>query len=65
MANPNGLNVSVFDTWSQQGAYANWGMAGTATSLPLPIRILALQITLRIWDDRTQQTRQMTIVQDM
>jgi type II secretory pathway pseudopilin PulG len=62
-AYPNG--VSVFDTWSKYGNYSNWNTAGTATSLPLKIRILALQITLRVWDQRTQQTRQVTIIQDM
>ena len=35
------------------------------TSLPLKIRILALQVTLRVWDQRTQQARQVTIIQDM
>lgn len=33
--------------------------------LPLPIRIYALQITIRIWDAKTEQTRQVTIIQDM
>jgi hypothetical protein len=30
-----------------------------------PFGILAVQITLRVWDLRTQQTRQVTILQDM
>jgi prepilin-type N-terminal cleavage/methylation domain-containing protein len=29
------------------------------------IRIMALRITIRIWDERTKQTKQITIVQDM
>jgi hypothetical protein len=53
----------MFDTWSNQAPYTT--TAGQPTSLPLPIRILAIQITLRVWDERTQQTRQMTITQDM
>jgi hypothetical protein len=40
-------------------------MPGTPQSLPLKLRILAIQITLRVWDERTQQARQMTIIQDM
>jgi hypothetical protein len=54
-----------------------WSTPGTATSLPLrpqfgpggllpgQFRILGLQITLRIWDAKTQQTRQLTFVQNM
>ena len=30
-----------------------------------PIRVLAVQITLRIWDLKTQQTRQVTLVQNL
>jgi hypothetical protein len=56
-------SISMFDTWSNQAPYTT--TAGQPTSLPLPIRILAIQITLRVWDERTQQTRQMTITQDM
>jgi hypothetical protein len=37
----------------------------TAFTVPLRIRVLALQIILRVWDARTQQTRQITIIQDM
>jgi hypothetical protein len=37
----------------------------TSCRLPLPIRIKALQIRIRIWDAKTEQTRQITIIQDM
>ena len=30
-----------------------------------PIRIRAIQITLRIWDSRTKQSRQVSLVQDL
>src|SRR5262249_39644178 len=33
--------------------------------MPLPIRILAIQITVRIWDQKTEQTRQVSIIQNM
>jgi type II secretory pathway pseudopilin PulG len=62
---PTVLNYAVFDTWSKEGAYAGWATPGTATSLPLKIRILALQITIRVHDDKTGLTRQTTLIQDM
>jgi hypothetical protein len=44
----------------------------TATTIPIwhnaagtAIRIIALQITIRIWDLKSEQTRQITIIQDM
>jgi type II secretory pathway pseudopilin PulG len=68
---------AVFDTWSSindgmGNSYAQWNVGGQATSIPLwdatnqtgPI-ILAVQISLRIWDLKTNQTRQVTIVQAM
>jgi hypothetical protein len=57
----------VFDTWSTQGSFAVGWNAPTSNeyTLPLRIRIKALQIRLRVWDSRTQQTRQITIIQDM
>jgi hypothetical protein len=36
-----------------------------ADSGPPGYRIIALQITLRVWDSKTRQARQITIVQDM
>ena len=37
----------------------------TQYTIPLRVRVRALQIKLRIWDQKTSQTRQMTIIQDM
>jgi type II secretory pathway pseudopilin PulG len=68
------LGWSVFDTWTGPQTYANWdgsktgaGVTNTdlAQIIPLRIRILGLQITLRVWDEKTQQARQMTLIQDM
>jgi prepilin-type N-terminal cleavage/methylation domain-containing protein len=54
--------IGAFDTWSTlQDDTANY----YGTSPPLQIGISALQITLRLYDLKTQQTRQMTIMQDM
>lgn len=35
------------------------------THVPLRLRILALQISIRAWDVKTQQTRQVSFIQDM
>jgi prepilin-type N-terminal cleavage/methylation domain-containing protein len=72
--------AAVFDTWFQSGpptsvasklSAAQLNMAqnidpqGTILKPPLPIQVVAVQITLRVWDDRTQQARQVTIVQNV
>jgi type II secretory pathway pseudopilin PulG len=71
----------VFDTWSSlsdaYGNYSVWNLPGTTSpnphhSIPLwnattqsgPI-IHAIQITIRIWDLKTEQTREVTIMQAM
>lgn len=63
------LSPRVFDTWSSvkddQFDYSSWSHPGTPVSAPSQVRILALQITLRVWDHKAQQTRQITLVQDM
>jgi hypothetical protein len=71
-------NLRVFDTWSNapnspyvtpvtvgMGTLPAWQVPGRNESLPLNIRIKALQIRIRIWDMKAQQTRQITIIQDM
>ncbi len=72
---PNGL---VFDTWSsstdpQYGIfnYSTWN-TGPANQIPIfkdlagnPIRILAIQVTIRAWDEKTSQTRQISIIQNL
>ncbi len=78
--NPAFGGTMVFDTWTSindglGNSYAQWNSPGTtnpnpATSIPLwngtsgPI-IQAIQISIRIWDAKTNQTRQVTIVQAM
>jgi hypothetical protein len=69
----------VFDTWSNLNDvlsnYSQWNVSSTVaapnpTAIPMwngssgPI-IQALQITIRIWDQKTNQTRQVTFVQAM
>jgi type II secretory pathway pseudopilin PulG len=69
---PNGGTPFVFDTWTNQGAYSSWKTPGARTSIPMfqdvsgnKLVILAIQITLRVWDFKTKKTRQVTIVQQM
>jgi prepilin-type N-terminal cleavage/methylation domain-containing protein len=62
--------LRVFDTWSSvpgdAADYSTWNnTTPSPTRIPLQLRILALQITLRVWDAKTEQARQITIVQDM
>lgn len=67
----------VFDTWSSVNDglhnYSQWSQTGNpGTSVPFwnattqsgPI-IQAIQISIRIWDVKTNQTRQVTVVQAM
>jgi type II secretory pathway pseudopilin PulG len=62
-------NAAVFDTWSKATDalydYSTWSVPSTAKSLPLQLRIQAVQISIRVWDIRSQQARQITIVQDL
>jgi hypothetical protein len=43
----------------------SWSTPGTANSIPLRTRVWALQLRLRVWDAKSQQARQVTLVQDL
>lgn len=64
-------NDGTYDYRELQGTPPNplWmaptGLAINSMAAPLQIRIIALQITLRVWNPKTQQTRQVTLVQYM
>ena len=75
--NPN-FKGFVFDTWSSRADevfnYSAWASktAGNNALIPLyqnaqgqKIQILAIQITIRIWDSNTRQSRQTSIVVDL
>lgn len=64
-ANPSFGSAKVFDTWSSQQSYNTWATAGNQYSAPLQLNIQALKITVRIWDAKTQQSRQVSIIQEM
>jgi prepilin-type N-terminal cleavage/methylation domain-containing protein len=66
----------VFDTWSSVKDdlydFSAWNdgdpespPAVQVKRIPLRVRILAVQISIRVWDVKTQQARQITIVQDL
>jgi hypothetical protein len=62
--------AAVFDTWSSRADrffdYRSWNTPFQHNSIPFPgLQIQAIQVTLRVWDRRTQQTRQTSILQDM
>jgi type II secretory pathway pseudopilin PulG len=66
--------MRVFDTWSSAGNYSVWKnrymssdftLANGPYTIPLRVRVKALQIRIRVWDIKTQQTRQVTIIQDV
>jgi hypothetical protein len=70
--NPNGPRF--FDTWTKANDESydyfgnpnnNWTSTLTSKSLPQTYRVMAVQITLRVWDVKTEQTRQITIIQDL
>jgi prepilin-type N-terminal cleavage/methylation domain-containing protein len=63
---------AVFDTWFQWrnkplivAGVTQWNTAAETLNVPLPIQIVAVQITIRVWDERTEQARQVTVVQNM
>jgi hypothetical protein len=62
-------SVSVFDTWSSSADdlydYTLWENATDATQVPYQGVITGLQITIRVWDAKTTQARQITIIQDL
>jgi prepilin-type N-terminal cleavage/methylation domain-containing protein len=70
-----GANPAVFDTWcnwttklptiTPQMLTAALTLDPTMLNVPLPIQIVAVQITIRVWDERTQQAKQITIVQNV
>jgi type II secretory pathway pseudopilin PulG len=63
------LTERIFDTWSKRPSanpiedFTNWQTG--PKQIPLRIRVRAIQIELRIWDVKSQQSRQITIIQDV
>jgi hypothetical protein len=63
----------VFDTWAQNIVgggdgtydYSGWATPGSNASAPCQTSILAIKVTIRVWDFKTEQTRQITIIQAM
>lgn len=71
----------VFDTWTDRPPHNNWARPEVLTNpgnpqpppifapnlsyVPLPIRLKAIQIKLRIYDPKNKLARQITLIQDM
>jgi prepilin-type N-terminal cleavage/methylation domain-containing protein len=68
----------VFDTWSNESQsagppvgtpnpynYSTSAASGNNVSTPFPQPPLGIQVILRVWDQTTQKTRQVTIIQDL
>ena len=56
----------IFDTWTNQGTYTNWNSTtATNNTLPMRLRVKAVQIRIRIFDPKVKQARQVTFVQDL
>jgi hypothetical protein len=68
----NSMGARVFDTWGYDISPPSQDWKTPASFLtpgpqqvPLRIRIKALQIRMRVWDIKTQQTRQASLIQEM
>jgi hypothetical protein len=59
------VTVQDANNFALNGSTGNGAWNGGGTWMPQPIRVLAVQVTIRIWDSRTEQTRQVTIIQDL
>jgi hypothetical protein len=66
--------VSVFDTWSNNADdtydYTLWDNsdftdANSPTLVPNKLVLTGLQISIRVLDPKTTQTRQITVIQDL
>jgi type II secretory pathway pseudopilin PulG len=62
---PAGLELPFDYLPAASGGTFDTVVTPPATTVPLPIRIKALQIRLRIWDVKSESTRQITLIQDM
>lgn len=70
---PVGTGPWVYDTWcgstnSPYYDYSAWATGGANTSMPLmpgALGPVAVQIVIRVWDRKTEKTRQITLVQNL
>jgi hypothetical protein len=53
------------DAWNAGHFASPANGPASPTTIPLRVRMRALQIKLRIWDVKSRQTRQITIIQDV
>lgn len=64
--NPAFLNQRVFDTWAPLTTSGmtptSWNVPGSNDSIPLRIRVTALQIQIRVFDPKNLLSRQVTFI---
>jgi len=70
IANPNltlasSLADPTYSNWNANHFVGGLAQKNPTKNIPLRVRVRALQIKLRIWDRKSQQTRQVTIIQDL
>ncbi len=61
------IGFRTFDTMTNQGTTPNtpgfeWNAPGNVNSIPLRIRVLAVQVKIRVYDPKNKLTRQTTLV---
>ena len=59
-AAPNASAAAYVD-WTNSTSFLDASMGSTANKPPLRVNVQGVQVRLRIWDDKTSQTRQITI----
>jgi type II secretory pathway pseudopilin PulG len=70
-SNSSFANQFVFDTWTT--ALTGWdangrsqvGQASNTNAIPLRMRVRAVKIVVRVWDQKLKLSRQMTLFQDL
>lgn len=71
---PGGAATAIYGLYPQNSSTPYWKTPGTAASIPMYVNqgnsqdfllLRALQVTVRVWDLNTSQTRQITVIQDM
>lgn len=60
--NPGRVNQRIFDTWAPLQTVGSWNVPGTNDSIPLRIRVTALQIKIRVFEPKNLLSRQVTLI---
>jgi hypothetical protein len=63
-SNPTFDNSFIFDTWFNQPGGSPLPATGAST-IPQRMRVKAVRVTVRVWDQKLKLSRQITFVQDL